>query len=393
MGNEQSQSSSSGEKLKNNIKVSWKKTADCGFHLREGQCSCSHGNKMYLFGGVIQGHAEELVESNELLCYDAVSDTWSQIEAKGDVPMGRSAASLMAVDNRLYLFGGLSHMAGWTDSLHVFDLDTSTWQEKKSEGTKPSPRDKLQGAVVEKNIYYFGGFGPKQTGEEDDDWEDMDDDDEDDIIDEERTQQAAQFGWFNDLYVYDTVSDKWHQPMQMNLGVPTPRAAHAMCSVDRDLYIFGGRDTEKRVNDLHIFNVDTRKWKTDLECKGQPPAPRSFHTATAVGKRIVVMGGRASDNSHLADFSVYDTDTSEWLQPKVEGDIPAARGQHSAVTAGDRLVLFGGSSDFSLELMVCQKFHGDTFILNTADILKGGSLSETAADGQTNGHGRQGSSS
>ena len=41
----------------------------------------------------------------------------------------------------------------------------------------------------------------------------------------------------------------------MNLGVPTPRAAHAMCSVDRDLHIFGGRDTEKRQNDLHIFNV------------------------------------------------------------------------------------------------------------------------------------------
>ena len=43
--------------------------------------------------------------------------------------------------------------------------------------------------------------------------------------------------------------------MHMNLGVPSPRAAHSMCSIDKNLYIFGGRDTEKRQNDLHIFNV------------------------------------------------------------------------------------------------------------------------------------------
>ena len=45
----------------------------------------------------------------------------------------------------------------------------------------------------------------------------------------------------------------------------------------------------------------------ELACKGRLPVPRSFHTATAVGKRVVVMGGRAQDNKHLADFNVYDT--------------------------------------------------------------------------------------
>ena len=53
--------------------------------------------------------------------------------------------------------------------------------------------------------------------------------------------------------------------------------------------------------------LDSRKWNMELACKGRLPAPRSFHTATAVGKRVVVMGGRAQDNKHLADFNVYDT--------------------------------------------------------------------------------------
>ena len=52
----------------------------------------------------------------------SVSNSWSSVQVKGDVPLGRSAASLVAVGNKLYLFGGLSHTSGWTDSLHVFDL-------------------------------------------------------------------------------------------------------------------------------------------------------------------------------------------------------------------------------------------------------------------------------
>ena len=62
---------------------------------------------------------------------------------------------------------------------------------------------------------------------------------------------------------------------------------------------------------VSIIVSDTRKWDTQLEVKGQPPAPRSFHTATAVGKRIVVMGGRGVDNHHLADFHIFDTGTGQ----------------------------------------------------------------------------------
>lgn len=43
--------------------------------------------------------------------------------------------------------------------------------------------------------------------------------------------------------------------MQMNLGVPTARAAHTMCAVGNQLVIFGGKDMEARQNDIHIFNT------------------------------------------------------------------------------------------------------------------------------------------
>ena len=51
--------------------------------------------------------------------------------------------------------------------------------------------------------------------------------------------------------------------MQMNLGVPSPRAAHAMCAVDKYLVIFGGKDAETRRNDLHIFDTGMYRAKID----------------------------------------------------------------------------------------------------------------------------------
>ena len=49
--------------------------------------------------------------------------------------------------------------------------------------------------------------------------------------------------------------------MQLNAGAPTPRAAMGMCPVEKYLVIFGGRDTEGRKNDIHIY--DTGKTYTE----------------------------------------------------------------------------------------------------------------------------------
>ncbi|WAR00752.1 KLDC1-like protein, partial [Mya arenaria] len=356
MNGEGSTSQGSGIKIDNDMSLAWKRVTDCVFPVREGQCSCSVGNKMYIFGGVIHSNTQDLVESNDLLCFDAggfdmfpvaESGSWSLIEAKGSIPEPRIAASLVSVDTKLYLYGGLNQESGWMESFYMFDTESKKWSAVESEGSHPSARDKLQGAVIDRLIYYFGGFGPQGSLEEDD-WEDVDDDG-DDVLDEQRMQQAAQFGWFNDLYMFDTVTKLWSKPMHMNLGIPTARAAHGMCAVGRNLIIFGGRDTEKRTNDIHIYNIDTRKWNLEMEIRGELPAARSFHTTTAVGNQVIVIGGRGQDNTHLADLHVFDTETYEWSQPKLNGEVPCARGQHSVAVVVGLLVLFGGSSDYDAE--------------------------------------------
>lgn len=115
--------------------------------------------------------------------------------------------------------------------------------------------------------------------------------------------------------------------MMMNLGVPTPRAAHTMCSVGKHLLIFGGRDAEGRRNDLHVFDtgkfavnisglhlcitvLEKRLWQKDLKTFGRPPDPRSFHAAATSGKRLVVHGGRDVNDGHFDDLHIFDLGTS-----------------------------------------------------------------------------------
>ena len=61
------------------------------------------------------------------------------------------------------------------------------------------------------------------------------------------------------LWLFVTVRMQWTQPLQMNLGVPTPRAAHGMCAIGTNIFIFGGRDIEDRQNDLHSFDTGEKQ--------------------------------------------------------------------------------------------------------------------------------------
>jgi hypothetical protein len=46
---------------------------------------------------------------------------WEKLACIGESPAPRTGGSLVAVDNHLYLFGGLSHSIGWFNDLFMFD--------------------------------------------------------------------------------------------------------------------------------------------------------------------------------------------------------------------------------------------------------------------------------
>ena len=57
------------------------------------------------------------------------------------------------------------------------------------------------------------------------------------------------------LLCFIVATSTWSQPMHKNACTLTPRAAHTMCSIGEQLIIFGGRDCDSRVNDLHFYDT------------------------------------------------------------------------------------------------------------------------------------------
>ncbi|KAJ3428961.1 faciogenital dysplasia protein [Anaeramoeba flamelloides] len=113
------------------------------------------------------------------------------------------------------------------------------------------------------------------------------------------------------------------------------------------LYLFGGEYQKKQLiffqNDLHCYDLATKKWKKPTSIKGRFPKARSFHTATRVNSKIYIFGGRGSNNEFLNDIHYFDARTFSWYFIDTN-PLPGARAWHSCNLVNDRLIVIGGTS-------------------------------------------------
>jgi hypothetical protein len=101
--------------------------------------------------------------------------------------------------------------------------------------------------------------------------------------------------------------------------IPAPREGHAAAIVDDVMYIFGGRtEGGADLGDLAAFRISSRGWFT-FQNMGPSPSPRSGHSMTVYGKKVVVLGGEPSSavgHREPQDLAiVYLLDTSKIRYP------------------------------------------------------------------------------
>jgi hypothetical protein len=86
------------------------------------------------------------------------------------------------------------------------------------------------------------------------------------------------------LYIEDQNSNlkgTW-EVVQVNEKVmqPVPRVAHAQAVIGTKLYMYGGREgpneEETALNDLWVFDWETKEWK-EISYTGDAPCARSYH--------------------------------------------------------------------------------------------------------------------
>ncbi|XP_053992752.1 rab9 effector protein with kelch motifs-like [Hylaeus volcanicus] len=150
-------------------------------------------------------------------------------------------------------------------------------------------------------------------------------------------------GWngkkaLNDLYVIDVETMQCTQLLSEN--TPSIRNNHAAVSVVNDLYIHGGHNGVHWLDDFYVFNTQTMVWREISMCSRSPGA-RSCHTLSRVKDNLYMFGGH-NGSQFFNDIEIFSLHTMTWTQLKTSGQPPPSRNSHVMSVLDTKLFLFGG---------------------------------------------------
>ena len=214
-----------------------------------------HQNKIYVIGGT---SGLDPATGIPILCsinevYDPATNTW---ETRRSMPTKRSALSANAVDDKIYLIGGLkdTNTGAASDLNEVYDPATDTWTTKTP---SPNPVFSYASAVVENKIYLISG---STTGK----------------------------GTTNLTQIYDPTTDTW------SLGTPPLTAVtDAAASATKGLfaptriYVIGGRTAATGINLNQVYNPETDQWSWGASMT----TPRYGLAIAVVNDTLYALGG------------------------------------------------------------------------------------------------------
>lgn len=157
---------------------------------------------------------------------------------------------------------------------------------------------------------------------------------------------------FNDESLDFSVKEShhcWKKLQSCEEFVGAKRSKHTMVAWDDRVYVFGGDNGKKMLNDFLVSHVRDSSWAR-VVYTGQPPPPRYHHSAVVFRNSMFIFGGYTGDinsNSNLRnknDLYEYHFTTSHWIDwtDRITGPLPPARSAHGAVVYNNRLWIFAG---------------------------------------------------
>ncbi|EAA35787.1 hypothetical protein GE21DRAFT_809 [Neurospora crassa] len=282
---------------------------------------------------------------------------WSKAPISGASHTALRAHTTTLIGSNVYVFGGCDSRTCF-NSLYVLDADAFYWSAPQVVGDIPVPlRAMTCTAVGKKLIVFGGGDGPS---------------------------------YYNDVYVLDTVNFRWSKPLIFGKDFPSKRRAHTACLYKNGIYVFGGGDGVRALNDiwrLDVSDINKMSWKLISEGSPGPddqsssssggngagsgggkgsevrvsgtttsggdirPKARGYHTANMVGSKLIIYGG--SDGGEcFNDVWVYDVDTHVWKAVQIP--ITYRRLSHTATIVGSYLFVIGGhdGNEYSNEVLL-----------------------------------------
>lgn len=248
---------------------------------------------------------------------------------------GRSRhAGLMLDDNTLWIYSGQSPEYTKIDAMHLIHLNTKKVENVEATGVVPRARWGHSALLVtipggadipvtrdsspilsgHKYVLVYGGEYQDRS-----------------LSDEVYLLNIDNFEW-------SKVQSRGDHP------------GHSFChrvglvSEGQEMLMFGGRadGTSAFTDAIYLLDLKTMNWR-GMQTYGQKPSPRAYHTLSIVQNQVFVIGG--SNNKYSSDNHLYilDLDSREWreIEPRNGEPWPLGRMNHTAVTIGSRIVLYG----------------------------------------------------
>ena len=112
-------------------------------------CGWEHGKKLWIFGGLglsptsyLNDHGDFVMYkfpfrfNNQLLSYDPFIQTWKNVACFGDVPSPRWCSSTAAINDKVWLYGGVAS-SGHEDDLYELNMLSLSWTQVQANMPRP----------------------------------------------------------------------------------------------------------------------------------------------------------------------------------------------------------------------------------------------------------------
>eukprot|EP00327_Prymnesium_parvum_P004887 CAMPEP_0182850974 /NCGR_PEP_ID=MMETSP0006_2-20121128/30381_1 /TAXON_ID=97485 /ORGANISM="Prymnesium parvum, Strain Texoma1" /LENGTH=559 /DNA_ID=CAMNT_0024981617 /DNA_START=42 /DNA_END=1722 /DNA_ORIENTATION=+ len=144
--------------------------------------------------------------------------------------------------------------------------------------------------------------------------------------------------WAKDHILYPVEATRWDSGLAFLQRLVNQSTTIVMSY--EGMYVFGGYDGARSLNDLFRFDLATSEW-SQVRVTGIPPSPRGGHTAVVYGGTMYAFGGK-SGRSPFNDLCGFKFERGTWERVQVQSNAPAPRCAHVCVVYGHSLFVFGG---------------------------------------------------
>ena len=259
-------------------------------------------NCILVFGGVKANLCP--LSTHEIWEYNLSTEQWNRhtISEAEEAPLAAYGSCATALETDIYMFGGRNLNFQSTNELWKLSRSVEgqfhwTKIEFHRDVKLPSPRANHSGWKHAECLWVFGGYGELSSSE--------------------YLNDNGEFSYLranNQLVCFNPCDKTWTNPKCLG-AVPSPRYFHCTAIIKDNVWLFGGTEGNRHLNDdLLQLDMNSYTW-TQIRPSGASPQRRSRSSLTAVSDtQLLLHGGDGGDLSILNDTWILDLPSQTWKQ-------------------------------------------------------------------------------